>query len=152
MRTPGTSEPINCCGCSNRSVTPAEMSGRCTGSTAVASTTTVHSTSTVGDALEAVGLDRSHALAFDDDSWDREIEKRMAAGLELTGDDVGTPIIGFENRDGEKRGYFGPVITRVPTTEDSLAMWDGLVAMMNIEGFWELKRTRTERPDFGQRP
>jgi hypothetical protein len=31
-------------------------------------------------------------------------------------------------------------------------MWDALVAMMNIDGFWELKRTRTERPDFGDRP
>ena len=31
-------------------------------------------------------------------------------------------------------------------------MWDALVAMMDVEGFWELKRTRTERPDPGERP
>jgi hypothetical protein len=31
-------------------------------------------------------------------------------------------------------------------------MWDALVTMMSVEGFWELKRTRTERPDFGPRP
>ncbi len=28
-------------------------------------------------------------------------------------------------------------------------MWDALVAMMNVAGFWELKRTRTERPELG---
>ena len=25
-------------------------------------------------------------------------------------------------------------------------------AMMDVPGFWELKRTRTERPEFGERP
>lgn len=104
------------------------------------------------DALRAVGLDRGHAAAYDDETWDREIEKRMAVGIDLAGEDVGTPIIGFENRDGEMRGYFGPVITRVPPTEDSLAMWDALTTMIDVDGFWELKRTRTERPDFGARP
>ena len=102
--------------------------------------------------LEAVGLDISHAAAFDDEKWDNEIRTRMDAGLDLCGDDVGTPIIAFDDRRGVKQGYFGPVITRVPSTEDSVAMWDALQTMMNIDGFWELKRTRTERPEFGERP
>jgi len=83
---------------------------------------------------------------------DEEIRTRMDAGLALTGDDVGTPIIAFDDRNGDRQGYFGPVITRVPPTEDALAMWDALVTMMNVQGFWELKRTRTERPEFGERP
>ncbi len=106
----------------------------------------------VGDALRAIGLDPRHADAYDDETWDPEIEKRMAVGIDLAGEDVGTPIVGFENRDGDMRGYFGPVITRVPPTEDSLAMWDALTTMVNVNGFWELKRTRTDRPDFGARP
>ena len=104
------------------------------------------------EALEAVGLDPVHAEAFDDDIWDTEIRRRMDVGIELAGDNIGTPIIAFDDRNGVKQGYFGPVITRVPPTEDSIAMWDALVAMMNVQGFWELKRTRTERPDFGDRP
>ncbi len=104
------------------------------------------------EALEAIGYDTDHADAFDDESWDDEIRKRMDIGLALCGDDVGTPIIAFDDRKGVRQGYFGPVITRVPPTEDSLAMWDALQAMMNVEGFWELKRTRTERPEFGDRP
>lgn len=104
------------------------------------------------DALEAVGLDRGFAAAFEDESWDAEIRKRMDVGLELAGNDIGTPIISFGNRSGEPKAYFGPVITRVPPTEQAVAMWDALVAMMDVEGFWELKRTRTERPDPGERP
>jgi hypothetical protein len=107
---------------------------------------------TAAEALEAVGLDVSHAAAFDDEEWDKEIRTRMDAGLNLCGDDVGTPIIAFDDRSGVKQGYFGPVITRVPSTEDSVALWDSLQTMMNIDGFWELKRTRTERPEFGDRP
>ena len=103
-------------------------------------------------ALTAVGLDVAHAAAFDDESWDAEIRTRMDAGLALTGDDVGTPIIALTDRAGQKQAYFGPVITRVPPTEDALAMWDALTTMMNVEGFWELKRTRTQGPEFGERP
>ena len=104
------------------------------------------------DALAAIGYDTSHAAAFDDESWDTEIRKRMDAGLALCGDKVGTPMIALKDRNGTKQGYFGPVITRVPPREDSLAIWDALVTMMNVAGFWELKRTRTERPEFGARP
>lgn len=103
-------------------------------------------------ALAAIGRDSAHADAFDDDSWDAEIRKRMGAGLDLCGEDVGTPIIAFDDRKGIRQGYFGPVITRVPSAPNSLELWDALVAMMNIEGFWELKRTRTESPEFGKRP
>lgn len=104
------------------------------------------------DALAAVGLDTAHAAAFDDDTWDEVIRAGMDEGLALTGDDVGTPIIAMENSDGERVGYFGPIITRVPETKKSLAMWDALVEMMDIDSFFELKKTRTENPDPGPRP
>jgi hypothetical protein len=104
------------------------------------------------DALDAIGYDRSFADAADDKSFDPEIRRRMDIGLELTGQDVGTPIIACNDCHGTRQGYFGPVITRVPPTEDSLRMWDALQTMMDVQGFWELKRTRTEGPDFGGRP
>jgi hypothetical protein len=104
------------------------------------------------DLLESVGLDAKHAAAFDDESWDDVIRGSMDEGLALVGNDVGTPIIALTNSEGNKAGYFGPVITRVPSTEKSVAMWDALVTMMDIDSFFELKRTRTERPDPGARP
>jgi Mycothiol-dependent nitroreductase Rv2466c len=103
-------------------------------------------------ALTEVGLDESHAAAFDDDSWDAVIHASMDEALALVGDDVGTPIIAIEQADGSMQGYFGPVISRVPSTEHSLAMWDALVAMMSVDSFFELKRTRTSPPDPGDRP
>jgi hypothetical protein len=107
----------------------------------------------VADALRAVDLDADLAAAFDDgDRWDDEIGDRMATGIELAGDDIGTPIIAMENCDGELQGYFGPVITRVPPTEQSLKMWDALQSMTDVALFWELKRTRTDGPDPGARP
>jgi len=103
-------------------------------------------------ALAAAGCDASHAAALDDESFDAEISARMKVGLDLTGDDVGTPIIAIDDDNGDRVALFGPVITRVPTTEQSLALWDGFVACAKTPGFWELKRTRTERPEFGDRP
>ncbi len=104
-----------------------------------------------GQFLEAAGLDTSHAGAFDDDSWDPIIEERMQIGLDLVGTDVGTPIIAFDTDSGPK-GIFGPVISRIPPEEDSLALWDAMVTMSTMDGFWELKRTRTEGPQFPERP
>ena len=92
------------------------------------------------------------AAAFDHDSWDSVIRAGMDEGLELVGNDVGTPIIAFDNSDGVKAGYFGPIISRIPTTEKSVAMWDALVTMMDVDSFFELKRTRTEGPQPGDRP
>ena len=104
------------------------------------------------EVLEAAGVSPDHAAAYDSGAFDDELQRRHDAGIALAGDDIGTPIIAFDDRRGVRQAYFGPVITRVPPTEDALAMWDALTAMMNVEGFWELKRTRTERPDFGARP
>lgn len=106
----------------------------------------------IADALRAVGLDVEHAKAFDDDVWDAEIRTRMDIGLALCGDDVGTPIIALDDKHGNRAGYFGPVITRVPDTETSLELWDALRTMISVPGFWEVKRTRTERPEFGDPP
>ncbi len=106
----------------------------------------------MADVLTSVGLDPVHAAAVDDDSFDAAIQAAMDDGLGLTGDDVGTPIIAKINSVGKRVAYFGPVITRVPEGDSALKLWDGLDALMDVEGFWELKRTRTEGPEFGERP
>ena len=104
------------------------------------------------DALGAVELDRKHAKAFTVKKWDKEIRKRMDAGLALAGNDGGTPIIALDDSAGNRVALFGPVITEVPAPEISLQLWDGFVAVATVPGFWELKRTRTRGPEFGARP
>ena len=106
----------------------------------------------IEEALTGSGIDQSHARAFGEASWDEEIRRRMDAGLALVGDDVGTPIIAMDDGHGGKVGIFGPVITRVPTGEASRRLWDFVVNATRMPGFWELKRTRTEGPHFGDRP
>lgn len=106
----------------------------------------------LGEALAHLGLDPAHAAAAEDEAWDVAIREAMDEGLALVGNDVGTPIIAFTGPDGVKRGIFGPVITRVPSTELSLRVWDAMEALTLMDGFWELKRTRTEAPEIPPPP
>lgn len=101
----------------------------------------------VAGVLTELGLDADHAAALDDESFDSAIRSAMADGLALTGDDVGTPLIALTGRNG-RVGLFGPVITTMPEGDDRLAMWDHYVGMVQIPGFFELKRTRTAGPDM----
>ncbi len=102
--------------------------------------------------LTTLGIDTSHAAAAGDESWDDEIAKRMNQGLDLVGNDVGTPIVAVERSDGEQVGYFGPVITKIPTGDKATDLWDALMVMMEADGFFELKKTRQDMPNPGDRP
>jgi hypothetical protein len=104
------------------------------------------------EALTAVGLDARHAAAADNPAWDDVVRSRMDEGLALVGNDVGTPLIAYGAADGRTVANFGPVITRVPPGEDKLRLWDAFTTLTEMDGFWELKRTRTQKPDFGERP
>lgn len=101
----------------------------------------------VADALEAAGVDPSYADAFDDDSYDQAVRNSTKEAEDVAGDDVGTPIIAYEV-DGTWKGYFGPVIPSVVRGEDALQLWDGLAALIETDGFYELKRTRIEGIDY----
>ena len=99
---------------------------------------------TVHAVLADVGLPTSFADALDDPSWDRVIEAETDAALELTGKDVGTPIIAYDPPDGP--AFFGPVISRVPSDEDAVRLWDAVLELANFPGFSEMKRSMRELP------
>ncbi|MET8986697.1 disulfide bond formation protein DsbA [Nonomuraea wenchangensis] len=94
-------------------------------------------------ALEAVGLDPQLADAMESEEWDAGIRASHDEGITLVGQEVGTPII----RVGAN-AFFGPVITRIIRGEDAGRLWDGVVAVTEFDDFFELKRTRTRRPQF----
>ena len=75
----------------------------------------------------------------------------MQVGLDLVGNDVGTPIIAFDTPAGPK-GVFGPILSRMPHGADGIELWDAMAKLATHDGFWELKRTRTEDPEFPARP
>lgn len=95
----------------------------------------------VADALAKAGVDVAYAAALDDTKWDDAVRASTKEAEDVAGDDVGTPIVAFEV-DGVWKGYFGPVIPAVVRGEAALKLWDGLAALIETEGFFELKRTR----------
>ncbi|NBE96420.1 DsbA family protein [Nonomuraea sp. KC401] len=98
---------------------------------------------TVETALERAGLDRSLVEAMHSEQWDATIRASHDEGITLVGQEVGTPII----RVGAN-AFFGPVITSILRGEEAGRLWDGVLAVTAYEDFFELKRTRTKRPQF----
>ncbi len=96
--------------------------------------------------LVQAGLPIELAQAVDDESWDEEIRRETDEALALTGKDVGTPIIHFEPPAGV--AFFGPVISRLPSDESAVELWDHVVGLAGFPGFAELKRSLREQPQL----
>jgi 2-hydroxychromene-2-carboxylate isomerase len=100
--------------------------------------------------LASCDLPAGLADALGEEQWDAEIGAETDEALSLTGKDVGTPILHFSLPDGT--AFFGPVISRMPSDEDALRLWDHVVGLASFPGFAELKRSLRERiqlPAFG---
>ncbi|WP_419856311.1 hypothetical protein [Candidatus Poriferisodalis sp.] len=98
------------------------------------------------EALATAGLPTDFAATVDDESWDAEIEAETELALSRTGRDVGTPIITFEPPDG--LSFFGPVISRVPSDEQAVPLWNAVIELARFPGFAELKRSLREAPQL----
>ncbi|MDP4986491.1 MAG: disulfide bond formation protein DsbA [Candidatus Nanopelagicales bacterium] len=98
---------------------------------------------TISEALQNQKLDPTLIDFYDTNDFDQDLRDSTKAGLALVGDDVGTPIISIEGV-----AFFGPVLTPAPKGSEALKLWDGVLAAASLPGFFELKRTRTARPQF----
>lgn len=99
-------------------------------------------------ALEAVGLPAELAEAAATEKWDEALRASHRRGIDLVGTDVGTPVVAVENDEGVIVGLFGPVVTPAPQGEAAAKLWDGVYAVTTTPGFYELKRSRTDGPNF----
>ncbi|GAA0303105.1 DsbA family protein [Kineococcus aurantiacus] len=97
----------------------------------------------IAEALAEVGLPAELAEHAGKDTYDAELRASHAEGITKVGEDVGTPVVAFEDV-----AFFGPVVTPAPKGEEAGKLWDGCVLVASVPGFFELKRTRTQGPVF----
>ncbi|SCK18321.1 DsbA family protein [Streptomyces sp. WMMB 322] len=102
----------------------------------------------LAEALDEAGLSAGLVDAADSTEYDGALRASHKEGIDLVGQDVGTPVIAVPGSDGSPIAFFGPVVTPAPRGEAAAKLWDGTLMVASTPGFYEIKRTRDVGPVF----
>jgi len=95
----------------------------------------------VGD---AVGVPDALARA-EDEANEALVQAAFEEIRGLVGEDVGSPSIRLESTGN---AIFGPIVNPAPKGDDADATLRATLALLEVPQFFELKRSRTDGPDF----
>ena len=98
---------------------------------------------TLREVIAEMGLDAGIVDRALTPEWDGLLRESFQKGIDLVGDEVGTPIVKVHDV-----ALFGPVISPAPKGEEAGRLFDGFEKMAAYPGFFEVKRTRTVDPIF----
>lgn len=94
-------------------------------------------------ALAEAGLPAELADAAESTEYDQALRASHHDGMDRVGYEVGTPVISVNGLS-----VFGPVVSPIPRGAAAATLWDAVLAIAGIDGFFELKRSRTRDPIF----
>jgi predicted DsbA family dithiol-disulfide isomerase len=99
----------------------------------------------LADCLADCGLDAELITAADDPKWDGPIQEAMEVAYAFGGPKTQTPTI-VVNEQAGRHGFKGPVMAPAPTGADALALWDAVMVLSRLDGFFEITRPRKNSP------
>lgn len=80
------------------------------------------------------------------DEHDAVIRADTMEALDRCGGGIGTPVVSFSPPDGPT--FFGPVISRAPTGQEAVDLWNAVRLLGENPHFSELKRSTRGEPQF----
>lgn len=97
----------------------------------------------IAESLAETGLPAELAEYGRSEKYDAQLRASHQKAIDKVGDEVGTPVVAFNGT-----AFFGPVMTRIPRGEEAGRIFDGAILMADFPHFFELKRSRSESPEF----
>jgi hypothetical protein len=94
-------------------------------------------------ALAAGNLDAVPATVIDDPFWDQYVRESHRRSQDALGQEGGSPIVAFDGHT-----YFGPVITAIPSAQNSAQLFDAVYTVATAPGFSQLQKPRSGPPIF----
>ncbi|HEY6379405.1 MAG TPA: DsbA family protein [Candidatus Dormibacteraeota bacterium] len=94
-------------------------------------------------ALADAGLAPELFAAAQSTEYDAALRASHEEGIAKVGNEVGTPVVSVDGA-----AFFGPIVTPIPRGEAAGRLWDGVLLVSGVPGFYEIKRHRDERPSF----